>query len=626
MIKKNIIFLLFLSLSVAAFGQATVEEVSLTNLSDVNGDHDDFVAVPYGEGIIYNTNGDKNPCDTCGFFHTLRFAQNKPDTDCGCAPSVALPTTSEPKYNFSTPAFSPSRKTMYVTQNFNKAGGGEEVENEREKKLKIVQATLNDQNAWTNFTDVSFNMLDYETAHPTISKDGLTMYFASDRPGGIGGMDIWKVTKNGDTWGEPTNLGKPINSINNEIFPNITADGKLYFSSNKSGGMGGLDVYSATMENGAWNPTNLGAPFNSGSDDLGYIEKADGESGYITSNRAGGRGMDDIYCWKVNEVPVNLAVEDKNTAKRLPGATIKMLDSKKVQLDFISDADGSANPNIKYRRVYTIQVDKEGYEPFVTDITAKELAMSRPYIVPLVPRSFNMTGDVKRMGTGEIEPGSKIVLHNITTGEKREVIADDQGNFTFENIYCFEDYELIAYKDDRESEKYPLPASAIDCTGVKPTVASLVLPVPPPPPAPVCACNNAGMLSLPTDETPKEINALGNRPEFGNVHNLDAAGFYNKLKNRYDRSKRDAAYLDEVFTTIGYPNGFADATEFTFSETTIPNGMTGNMGYTKRHKIKYVRLDASNERDLQAFRVSSVNGCDVYFMKSCGNLFFFCNN
>ena len=236
-----------------------------------------------------------------------------------------------------------------------------------------------------------------------------------------------------------------------------------------------------------------------------------------------------------------------------------------------------------------------------------------------------MEGDVKLIGSETSVPGSKIVLHNITTGEKREVIAGEDGRFTFDNIYCYEDYELIAYKDDRVSEKFPLPATMIDCASEESIKATLRLPVPPPVP-PVCACTDAGMLSLPIDATPKSIQALGSRPQFGDSHSLDAAGFYNKLESRYSSSARDATFLDDLFKDMGYANGFADASAALFSDTTIPNGMTGNMGYTSRHRIKYVQLNAKKDRDLAAFKVVAANGCDVYFMKTCGNLFFFCNN
>lgn len=628
MIRKNILTLLFLSLSVAAFCQVEIEEVSLSNLSDINTENDDFVAVPYGEGIMYNGIGDKNACDTCGYFNSLRFAKTKPDVDCGCSPSEKVSATNYPKKsNFNAPTFTGDSKTMYLTQNNKKPGGGET--NVRGKKLKIVMAQMNDLNAWSNFSDVPFNMVDYETAHPALTADGQTMYFTSDRPGGVGGMDIWKVTKQGDTWSVPTNLGAPINSAGNEIFPSISSDGTLYYSSNKSGGSGNLDVYSASMQGGSWTTANLGAPFNSSADDLGYVENPDGESGYITSNRAGGKGNDDLYCWKVNKAPVKLIVEDGNTNAKLPGSSINVVCNKGGASDYVADGDGSAEPDMTYRRTYTVNVEKEGYLPWSKEMTAKELAMASPYVVPLVPKAFNLAGDVKFIESLKIAPGSKVVLHNITTGEKREAIADANGNFTFDNIHCFEDYELIAYNGTGtqavESAKYDLPASAIDCSGDETVKVPLKLPEPPPIIIEkVCPTFVEGMLALPTDgSTPKSIGALGSRPEFGNSHDLDGAGFYNKLQARYNRSARDKKFLDELFTSLGYPNGFADANESTFYSTTIPNGMTGNMGYTKRHRMKYVQLNARNARDLEAFKVASINGCDVYFMKTCGNLFYF---
>ncbi len=624
MIKKNILMLLFLTLSVAAFSQAELEEVSVTNIRVINTPHNDFVAVPYGEGIMYNSYAKDNKCDTCSI-QSLKFASKQADGDCSFSAGVSVPNQLEAKHNYGAATFAPDGEMMILSQN-----NTTPRKSDRRKTMKLTTSIKSDQNSWVKGEDLPFNSNEFETTHPFLSADGQTLYFASDRPGGIGGMDIWKVTKQGETWGTPMNLGAPINSPGNELFPAISATGALSYSSNRAGGLGGLDLYTATMENGAWTTANLGAPFNSMADDLGYVENADGESGYLTSNRAGGQGEDDIYCWKVNKAPVILAVEDANTSKRLPGADINVLGPVGSALAYVADGNGGAEPDITYRRKYKVTAEKEGYLPWEGEMTAKELAMADPYIIPLIPRGYTLNGDVKILGTETIVPGSKIVLHNLTTGEKREAIADENGNFKFENIYCFEDYELIAYDGTegnmRESAKYPLPASAIDCSGEKETVVPLKIPVPPPPPPPVCACNDAGILSLPLDATPKRIHTLGSRPEFGNSHNLDAAGFFKKLTDRYNRSARDKKYLDEVFTAMGYANGFADASEYTFSETVIPNGMTGNMGYTKRHRIQYVQLNARNDRDLQAFRVSSVNACDVYFMKTCGNLFFFCNN
>lgn len=623
MIQKNILTLLFLALTLPLFGQAELEEVSVTNLRILNTPKEDFVAVPYGDGIMYNTNIKDNKCDTCRF-QNLRFAQLKTDGDCSFGPGEVVPNNFSTKVNLGAATFSPDGKMMIISQNNTKP----RTNKDRKKTMKLSTATMSAENSWVIGADLPFNDTEYETTHPFLSTDGLTLYFASNRPGGLGGMDIWKVTKVGDEWGVPVNLGAPVNSAAHELFPSIAKDGSLSFSSGRAGGLGELDIYQAEMNGGAWSVSNLGAPFNSRQDDLGYVENADGESGYLTSNREGGQGKDDLYCWKVNKIPVILAVEDATNSNRLPGSKISIKEAipGAAAMAFTADGEGSAQPeDIKFRKTYTINVEKEGYQPWSKEVEAKDLAMASTYIVPLTPRAYQLEGDVKLLGSEEIVPGSKIVLHNLTTGEKREVIAGADGTFSFDNIRCFEDYVLIAYKDDLESKKFPLPATMIDCNSDEATKATLRLPIPPPV-APVCNCTDAGMLSLPVDATPKSIHTLGSRPQFGDSHALDAAGFYNKLESRYNRSTRDAAFLDELFKDMGYPNGFADASEGLFSDTTIPNGMIGNMGYTKRHRIKYVQLNAKGDRDLAAFKVASANGCDVYFMKTCGNLFFFCNN
>ena len=117
---------------------------------------------------------------------------------------------------------------------------------------------------------------------------------------------------------------------------------------------------------------------------------------------------------------------------------------------------------------------------------------------------------------------------------------------------------------------------------------------------------------------------MGTQPEFGNAHLLSPQGFYKKLKRRFLKNGEDATFLDRVFRAMGY-NGFQEADKTLFTNTTIPNGMIGNMGYTEQHKIQFVQLNASREKDLKAFKIKAKNGCDVHFMKTCGNLFFFCS-
>jgi uncharacterized protein YegP (UPF0339 family) len=146
----------------------------------------------------------------------------------------------------------------------------------------------------------------------------------------------------------------------------------------------------------------------------------------------------------------------------------------------------------------------------------------------------------------------------------------------------------------------------------------------PKPVAPVCNCtgNQDPLFNIPTGVTPKSLTRLGTCPEFGNSHGLSGAEFYAKIAKKAASNKVDKAFLDRVFKGMGY-TGFVDAKPEMFSEVEVPAGTTGNMGYAVNHKTAYDRLDATG-KDLLAFRIKSANGCDMHFMKTCGNHFFFC--
>ena len=149
--------------------------------------------------------------------------------------------------------------------------------------------------------------VDYYQNHAYLTKDEKALYFTSEQAkGGVGGNDIYKVTKNEDgTWGEPENLGMTINTARDEDAPFVTEDGKtLYFASNGHPGYGNYDIYKSTYENGSWTqPINLGKPLNTVANDIFLTNTADSKFGYFSSNRRGGKGDLDIY--KINFNPTS---------------------------------------------------------------------------------------------------------------------------------------------------------------------------------------------------------------------------------------------------------------------------------------------------------------------------------
>ena len=152
---------------------------------------------------------------------------------------------------------------------------------------------------WVNVKPLNLTNYNYNVMQPSLSKDGSTLFFASDMNGGMGGTDIYVSYKKGDTWSTPVNAGSSINTTGNEKTPFIAPDGILYFASDSRAGLGGFDIYSAKFSHGiSGRATNLGASINSAYNDFGFITNPSGTSGYIVSNRPGGKGGNDIYQFK----------------------------------------------------------------------------------------------------------------------------------------------------------------------------------------------------------------------------------------------------------------------------------------------------------------------------------------
>ena len=139
----------------------------------------------------------------------------------------------------------------------------------------------------------------------------------------------------------------------------------------------------------------------------------------------------------------------------------------------------------------------------------------------------------------------------------------------------------------------------------------------------VCGSSNVSIFNVNTSATPKQMSRLGTLPEFGDSHSLSPTQFFEKLQSRYNSNAGDKAYLNYLFKSMGYSNGFADAQSYMFSDETLPVGTAGLLGLGKQHHFNYSILP-SNDRDRQAFRIQSANGTVVHFMKTCGNYFYGC--
>ena len=220
-------------------------------------------------------------------------------------------------------------------------------------------------------------------AHPAISADELTLYFVSDMPGGVGGKDIWMVTRNGKgaEWGTPKNLGPPINTKDDEMFPYIHPDGTLFFASNGHVGMGGLDIFMAKKgEDGSWKVENMRPPINSSADDFGICFQKDEEKGFFSSNRSG-RGDDNIYAFVLPPLRFNVigSVHDEKTDQTLADVTVKSVGSDGMQVETKTTKDGSFKFMLKPNTDYVFIAGKEGYLNGKERETTKGMSKSKDY-------------------------------------------------------------------------------------------------------------------------------------------------------------------------------------------------------------------------------------------------------
>lgn len=225
-------------------------------------------------------------------------------------------------------------------------------------------------------------------AHPSIASDGNTLYFVSNLPGGFGGLDLWKLTRNssGEEWGEPINLGAEINTPGNEMFPYIHPDGTLYFSSDGHPGMGGLDIFKAKKDKaGHWEVENMRYPLNSPADDFGIIFEKEREAGFLSSRRKGSRGGDDIYMFYLPPITFNMIgkVIDDKTKNPITKATVKLVGSNGAVVTMNTLEDGSFRFNLTPNTDYIIIASKKGYLSNKAKETTRGLSKSKDFSITI---------------------------------------------------------------------------------------------------------------------------------------------------------------------------------------------------------------------------------------------------
>jgi outer membrane protein OmpA-like peptidoglycan-associated protein/tetratricopeptide (TPR) repeat protein len=304
------------------------------------------------------------------------------------------------KFHESTPVFTKDGQTMFFTRN-NYLDGKKGKDTKRITLLKLYKARL-EADKWVDVTELPFNSDQYSIAHPALSIDDKTLYFASDMPGTFGQSDLFKVKINDDgTYGAPENLGKAINTEGRETFPFISDDNELYFASDGRPGLGGLDIYVTKIEkDDNFNEIkNIGAPVNGSKDDFGFLIDSKSRVGFFTSNREGGKGYDDIYKFSETrkltcEQELTGIVTDDKSGTRLSEVRLSLYDDKyNIIKHTIANDNGEYRFEVECGEKYYVRSEKRDYE-------TKENTITIPKSSGESKLAFELEKRIKTIGVG----------------------------------------------------------------------------------------------------------------------------------------------------------------------------------------------------------------------------------
>jgi outer membrane protein OmpA-like peptidoglycan-associated protein len=335
----------------------------------------DYGAALYGDKFLFSSSRDTvGPAKRRAIWTGLSFtnlyqATLSEDGTLGKAEKFSRNLNS--KFHEDSPVFTKDLQTVYFTRN-NYNNGKVQRDEKKVMLLKLYKATLN-QDKWENVVEVPFNSNDYSVAHPALSPDEKTLYFATDMPGTTGQSDLYKVAILGDnTYGAPVKLTGGINTEARETFPYITSDNELYFASDGHQGLGGLDVFMTKLDKNGMpgKIINIGSPINGPADDFGYIVDKRTKKGFFTSNRDGGQGLDDIYSFIENKPLEEDCVQalagvitNSETGAILDNAKVTLYDQNFKELQSMqSDAQGNYNFPVECGKKYYVRGEKDEYE------------------------------------------------------------------------------------------------------------------------------------------------------------------------------------------------------------------------------------------------------------------------
>lgn len=393
-----------------------------------------------------------NDSRTVGFFAGAAYNTSLGYDERPLTESQQFSKSLNSKYHEGSATFtSDGNQVIFTRNNYNK--NQYKTSEEGINKLKLYTAELVN-GAWINIQELPLNSDEYSTGHPALNSDNTLLYFASDRPGGQGGTDIYVSRFENGTWNEPVNAGPEINTKGNEMFPFVDPVGNLYFSSDGHPGLGDLDIFYAPMETyaKAKKSINLGAPINSSKDDFGLITDTERTKGYFSSNRKEGGKDDDIYRFS-RQGPLyacrdmTVAVYDEATGEPLAQAVIQLDDKNSPDgvRQMQTDSAGYVLLCLAAENKFTFVASREGYQNNTLGFTTEsfdderpsrlEIPLKRVAVVPVITKSadrkLNASGRILAQKGAKGLPGVSVAIKDDSDGSSQQVATDSTGTYHF---------------------------------------------------------------------------------------------------------------------------------------------------------------------------------------------------
>lgn len=371
-------------------------------------------------------------------------------------PNLMTESFNNSAYHVGPVAVNLANDVLYVTRTYaGKDAQKYKAHAQRWKKQNLeLKIYRKNGEAWIEDDFPYNNVKEYSVGHAALNKDETILYFASDMPGGQGGVDIWYSELQQDgSWGTPQNVGSQVNTSGDEMFPSVEGE-ELYFSSTGHIGMGGLDIFKANGAKASFTkPVNMGYPINSASDDFAFINSMDDDMhtmGYLSSNRTGGVGSDDIYSFSLTKPRLNIElitlVKDKKTGEILDQAIVMLYEEGKVIARGKTDHQGEIRFDVDKGLSYRVYGEREGY-------MADSASFSAVY--PQRDTTIQLVLNLQPVN----KVGEKFVLENIYYDFDKHNIRPDAALILDKLVATMRNnptlkIELSSHTDSRGAKKY----------------------------------------------------------------------------------------------------------------------------------------------------------------------------